>query len=321
MQVEPAAVETREKSEAATSSAGSMSAAGHVVRSVQNQVNHLRKVETKLRKTDQDLQDTHDKWMAWQKEMTKSYAKEKAKYKTMMDKLNEERQDLQESLEEVLGDLQQAMLVAGKQSEKKEDEVPAEILAEWENLVDTPLRAEPVLSDLVEEALSGKASIRPKEAEQLIAALKNRVAPTEMTPPRRTTRTTAMTPPATSRRDPTPMDTTEAKGEEKVYQDATDAASDPYLTSPSVSGLYNLLASAGKKKTKIGQQRMPIKALGRQPTPLPAQRTPLAQKLEKIREKSGMPVLEIDGETDSEEDQPIGELGPKDKAETEQTEQ
>ncbi|CAE7188014.1 unnamed protein product [Symbiodinium microadriaticum] len=184
MMVEPAQQEPREtEASAVCSSSGSAAAAGRVVRSVQKQVNQLRKVEVQLRRTDQEFQETHDKWQAWQKEMTKTYAKERVKYLGMMEKLQEERQELQDLLENVLTDLQQAMVAEEKQT-NTEHSISDEVLAEWANLVKAPAAEESELTELLEGALSGKTSLRPKEAARLIEALKADKAPTPpATPP------------------------------------------------------------------------------------------------------------------------------------------
>ena len=193
----------------ATSST-SHTSAGAMVRSVQKQVNLIRKCETKIRRNAEDAKDLGDKWAAFQAEMQASYVKKRARYHEKCDKLARRRRNTSWpwttswprrrrntswALDEALLDLQKAFLAEEEEAEPPKEDMSTEALAEWERLTRAPEPSASGLSALMEAAFKGSRELKKAAREKLMAKLANHEDSPAGTPPRRETRAPVLTPP------------------------------------------------------------------------------------------------------------------------------
>ncbi|CAE7777069.1 unnamed protein product [Symbiodinium sp. CCMP2592] len=79
---------------------------GDLLRFVQRLANTIRRSEGKLRKCETERKEVNDQWQAYQKELQKSFIRERPRHKDMTAKLNGEYEELLKQKEEAIAELQ-----------------------------------------------------------------------------------------------------------------------------------------------------------------------------------------------------------------------
>ena len=257
---------------------------------LQRAINHVRKAEARTRKALGDRRARVTQWNNWVQELRRSYAKEKSRYKSALDRLERELEEAQVEQEETKATLRR---VAASLEVGERMEVATDVGLEFDSLMEK-------VEDMIEEPQESNADIlrralqRPYVGESQVAGDARDLAPAQAVTPVRT---------HVEQRDmSTPLHGIKA-GQEVTSLNAgmgtyvatpgqTPAIRDPYLASPSAV-TRRAPTSATSRKTSItpeGSKREGIKAAGRPMAPFHGhtRSESLAEKLEQRRAKLGV---------------------------------
>ncbi|CAE7349989.1 unnamed protein product, partial [Symbiodinium sp. CCMP2456] len=276
---------------------------GGLLHSVQRAINAVRKIETKNRKTEQELEATKEKWETFQKGLKQTFIQERTKYLEKKAKLVAEKQEQEAAQAEALAELKEAFANPKRKAGRK-PEIDEDALQEWEALMQEAGNSGGGVADRLLRALEDKEQLTDMTKTKIMEIITgNRKSEEEFTPPRRST--------AAPRRTPPPVERPERRtsDEKPSYNDVSSPGPpDPYQTSPAGGARPSLPRSTRTTSRPRHTSRMPIKALGRMPLPRPKQGSSLADKLSDRRkteaDKMGV-VLDSDEE---DEEMAVGDL-------------
>ncbi|CAE7236609.1 unnamed protein product [Symbiodinium sp. CCMP2592] len=235
------------------------SGTGDFVRCVQKLVNNVRRSEQRLRKQEEEREQVDKKWTQYQKELKASFMSEWTKHRDLVEKIKQETVDAQKQQETAVDELY-ALLADPKEYMAKPATLapPPEAMAEWARLME------------------GTAEARAKLLAVLEGHRKRRERGT--TPPKRSTRTLPITPPATTtsrRTAPTDADGLwqglagdEGPGVLRDPWDSRGSGRRPWMDQVEVPD---------RQSATEGEQ-------GRKPVVAPSSAASLASKLERSRE-------------------------------------
>ena len=240
-----------------TTTRGSSSSTVDLVKGAQKLVNNLRKAETKVRKTEEELCHVAEQWSVFQEGLKKAFIKERGKYLEAMRTLKEEQETNLANQEEALNDLQDALSGNTAKAPVEHEAPTMEEEQAWDALLQEGAEDDDMgLTDLLAGAMSGRGEARQAAKQRMLKTIAEKreklhaeLAP--KTPQSRRTYSDALTPPTTDK----PSVTSGANPLE------ARAARDPYQSSPST---LSMSMPDGVPRTKPG--RIPVKQVGRAPS-------------------------------------------------------
>ncbi|CAE7193816.1 unnamed protein product [Symbiodinium sp. CCMP2592] len=258
-------------------------AAGSLARSVQKALNQVRKHEAKMRKNASDASELQEKWDMYQQELQQIFVKERQRFKEKIRHLEDDKKDIQENLDYALAELQAVFMEDEDTKDAPAPKIEEEAQDAWDALI-AGADEQPEISKILESALAAKSQLQQATKAQMLEILKKHrdKQKAEETGPQ------AKKEPGRSSKDkgsPTPG---------SYAAPSEPPPPEPYLLSPSTRS--NARGHTLSRSRPKGSLRMPVKTVGRAPTPTPLGGTPLAEKLARRRkaEQSHAEAMAID---------------------------